>query len=476
MNYFTALDRVKESKSWFLLLTMSLVLVTLSLFIIDEKISISFIGLLIGLVFLFILLRHPIYTSLINIFVSVCGFFLVNRLLGLKSAPMGLVIDAMNFIAIALLFVRGQLKGGKTVVGVFFLLWLVYCFIELLNPSVISRSAWFLAFRIVIGFVVPFFIYYTFFKTKKHGLKMVLNTWIICLTINALYTLYQEFAGYPPWDYALVTSSEKIYKLLFTFGRFRKIGTMVSPTASGVSLAINAILCLSFFFKKEFNLAKKILFLILFFLSTWAMLYTGTRTATVVWIIGIIFYTILTRERLLIYASIFMFFIVLPFMVATNRGGNAFKVMSTAFSGSEDPSMKVRLDNQLLLRQYLFDNPLGYGLGSTGAIGKKYTPNTFMANFPPDSEHVKIVIEYGVIGLILWMLFQFSIINNGIKSMQTFDEGSDQSNLMKASVAIGIILVVAQYPQEILILTAPKQAFALFCAILCLRKEDNIEI
>jgi len=57
---------------------------------------------------------------------------------------------------------------------------------------------------------------------------------------------------------------------------------------------------------------------------------------------------------------------------------------STAFSGSEDPSMNIRLRNRELIRFYIQSNPVGYGLGGTGYLGNKYTPNTFIGTFATD--------------------------------------------------------------------------------------------
>jgi O-antigen ligase len=66
-----------------------------------------------------------------------------------------------------------------------------------------------------------------------------------------------------------------------------------------------------------------------------------------------------------------------------------------------NPSLQTRLNNQAKLKVYLATRPIGGGLGSAGNWGKRFSPNTFLANTATDSWYVAIWAEMGIVGLIL---------------------------------------------------------------------------
>ncbi|MFX8581962.1 hypothetical protein ABTM27_21125, partial [Acinetobacter baumannii] len=53
-------------------------------------------------------------------------------------------------------------------------------------------------------------------------------------------------------------------------------------------------------------------------------------------------------------------------------------------------------------------------MGSTGEWGKKFAPNSYLANFPPDSGYVRTTVELGYVGLALFCILMFVIIKTGI--------------------------------------------------------------
>jgi O-antigen ligase len=98
--------------------------------------------------------------------------------------------------------------------------------------------------------------------------------------------------------------------------------------------------------------------------------------------------------------------------------------MRTAVHLTEDPSFQVRLQNQKILKSYMADKPFGAGIGTSEYWGKKFSPNTFLANIATDSLYVKIWVETGIIGLfiwlvlILWIIFRGAYLINKIKDKQ----------------------------------------------------------
>ncbi|WP_158233269.1 O-antigen ligase [Reichenbachiella sp. 5M10] len=375
-------------------------------------------------------------------------------------------MEGLNFLALFVLLFRGKLSGHQQRIGGLLLLWLLLCFIELFNPFAASRGAWFHAIRQVVNNIIPFFIIYSILLYQKKSINYLLGTWVLFTTLAALYTLVQEFGGYPPWDYNYIARDENAMSLINTFGRMRKISFFSGPMENGVVLAFNGVMCLGLAFQRGMKMWHKYGYLVLSMLSAWAMIYTGTRTATVMFVAGAAIYVILSRRRELLLYTAFVTCMLVAYIAVTG-GGQALYVMTTAFNPDEDPSMQVRYNNQMRLRTYLVRSPIGYGLGSTGYLGMKYSPHTFLGSFPPDSELVRIVIETGFIGLALWLYINFYAIKRSLDSLKIrVDDFSD--NFRMVLVALLFMFLLGQYPQEIMNIGSLKILFALCLAYISL--------
>ena len=91
------------------------------------------------------------------------------------------------------------------------------------------------------------------------------------------------------------------------------------------------------------------------------------------------------------------------------QGNYQIRRMRSAFDPN-DPSLQVRLENQRNLKTYLASRPFGGGLGSSGNWGKRFSPNTFLANTATDSWYVAIWAEQGIVGLLLHLFILFYVL------------------------------------------------------------------
>lgn len=427
------------------------VLIGVSLFIVFVSNAIGFmplalvIGLVVGIILIVLSYYQPRYNLPILLAV---GFLipLLTRVFWLYSVPLGLLNEVLVVIMMVTLTVNGKISGIKSFTGILLLAWFAFLVIEMINPNAASRVAGFLGIRSFIPLLLGYFILYSSINTKRDALTFI-KGWFILDLLCGLYGLYQEFFGLPSYDYLYATFDEKIYSLLFTWGRIRKFSFFFSPTEFGIVMAITGMAALSaFFFAK--NKAGKIFAAATALVCLWSMLYTGSRTAMVLVPAGLLFLILITFNRKVILLSVFIGVAGAAFMFKPG-GSSAVYVMSTAFSGAKDPSMNVRLVNQQIIRSFIHSKPIGFGLGSTGYLGKKYSPYTFVGSFPPDSEYVKIAIETGWLGLLLWCLFlAFSFGYSANVYFRVRDP--DWRAFIVLSMVTQLLFVVAFYPQEIL--------------------------
>jgi O-antigen ligase len=196
----------------------------------------------------------------------------------------------------------------------------------------------------------------------------------------------------------------------------------------------------------------------------WALIYTGSRTSTIIVPIGVFFVTFLLLKRNVLIA--FGVGCVLAAGVILKPSGNqALFIMLTALEGKDDPSLNVRLENQQLIQRYVKEAPIGYGLGSTGDIGRRFSPGSFIGSFPPDSEYVKIAVETGWIGLFIWCTLQFLFFRRGVIFYFRI-KNSTSKYLIAVPISLLFMNIVAQYPQELLRMQVMAMLFAISLAII----------
>lgn len=153
------------------------------------------------------------------------------------------------------------------------------------------------------------------------------------------------------------------------------------------------------------NRALSTYYIIVAFIATYTLFLTGTRGAIIVPLAGLALYTIISKQAKTMVAGGLMLISVYIFFAFTMIGQNNSMIrrMRTAFSPSKDASLNVRKENQRKLGEYLKYRPFGEGLGLSGdGLGVKVSKR-FTTSIPTDSWYVKIWVETGVIGLVLYM-------------------------------------------------------------------------
>ena len=153
------------------------------------------------------------------------------------------------------------------------------------------------------------------------------------------------------------------------------------------------------------NKAFKIYYAIVAIASLYAMMLSGTRGAIIVPLAGLALYTVISKQtRSILIGTISLTLIYIFFAFTMIGQGNAtIRRMRTAFKPNEDASYIVRKENQKRLKEYLKYKPFGEGLGLSGdGLGAKVSKR-FTTSIPTDSWYVKIWVETGVVGLILYM-------------------------------------------------------------------------
>lgn len=384
--------------------------------------------------------RHNVF------FLLACSFFLpfLIKAFGLFDIPVGNALQALCIIILLTLTLNKRIGGIKTFPGILLSIWVGFLILELANPIATSRIAGIAALRGLMPLICSFFITYSSIESKKDA-YVFLTGWFILSVLAGLYGLYQEFFGLPGFDFAWATFDPELYGALFTWGRLRKFSFFFSPSEFGMimSLASIAGLITALYVSKNY---LKVLGWITFVICAWAMMYTGSRTAMIMMPVGLIVFALIALDKKALVMVVVMMFGGAALMIKGASSG-ALYVMATAFSGTDDPSMNVRIRNQAIIRSYIRENPIGFGLGSNSYLGQKYSPHTFVGNFPPDSEYVKIAIETGWFGLLLFCSMMALFFGYGVKVyFRTRDP--EWRIIVTVCLVVFFMMIVGLYPQE----------------------------
>ena len=146
----------------------------------------------------------------------------------------------------------------------------------------------------------------------------------------------------------------------------------------------------------------------------------------------------------------------------------------TAFRPNNDDSYKLRKANQKRIQPYILSHPVGGGLGATGTWGQKFAPGSYLANFPPDSGYIRVAVELGWLGLILFCVMMFTFIKTGINYYYQIKD----PELKTYCLALTLIIFaynIANFPQEALVQYPSNIYFSLEVALLTVLYRLDLE-
>ncbi|RQW82710.1 MAG: O-antigen ligase domain-containing protein [Methylococcus sp.] len=438
------------------------------------------VGIFISLIFVFICYTNPWNGFVVIFLFSFFGFHLARLFFSLGiNIPTGLISDFLIYATFLGLF-KGNVSlkdrvndFTKNSVIVYLLIIYGYFAIQVFNPNAFSFDGWFQGFRKILSTLFLLFISFNVFDSVAK-IKKYVRLFFISAFLVGLYGCIQEWFGLFDFEIDWLYSDPHGVGLAFIDGDFRKFSTMSDPAAFSISMAASGV----FFLIILTGIKKKHLIFITVLgisLMLTGMSYSGTRTANVMVVAGIILYILLTINQ----RSTWIFTLVMSFVFIVLMYGPFYNPtiarFRTTFSFQEDPSYNVREMNRKSIQFYIHSHPIGGGIGTTGGTGKTYHPGHRLAGFQPDNGYLKKALEIGPIGLINYLVFYFLILMVGING---FFSSKDVVNkiLFSASICTLYCLFIGEYAQKALGQISDMVIFYPIIAIMIrLRKYESID-
>lgn len=444
--------------------------------------AVAKLGVVLGVLILLLIIGLPIIFGVIfypqfgvtTLIVSAYLIMWVGRMNITGNFPLGTLMDGLELLLILGIFIQqkkhSQWALFKGPIAFMILVWIFYNLIEVINPTAESRLAWVYTIRSVAIIMLTFFVFLYNIKTIAF-IKFILKVWLVLTVFAALYAYKQQFFGFTSFEEAYLYSDPRIEELLFIGGQWRKFSIFTDPVAFSYNMVVSGLLCVGLL-TGPLSLLKKGILVCLIFLFFSSMLFSGTRGAFVLPPVALVMFAILKfNKQVMIGSSVIgVIFIAVIFMPTSNPTLIRFQ---TAFRPSDDASFNVRKINQKKIQPFIQSHPLGGGLGSTGIWGERFSPNSFLASFPPDSGYVRVAVENGWLGLLVFCTLIFVILKEGIKNYYTIKDPTLKS------ICLSMILIIfayhiGNYPQEAIVQFPSNTLFYLVTALIVITKRlDN---
>ncbi|WP_373514957.1 O-antigen ligase family protein [Persicitalea sp.] len=380
--------------------------------------------------------------------------------------PVGTVMDGLEWLLVlGTILARRRVTGpsvfGSTI-GFIILVWVLYTVLQVLNPWAASKMAWLYTVRTVGAVTLMYFVFVANIDSVKY-LRMLIWLWIGLALVGALYGFKQELLGFTPAEFQELISDPKMIDLLFIDGHWRKYSIFSDPVAFAYNMVMVALICLSLIQIHKGFLQKSALILIALFCVV-AMLFSGTRGGYVLIPAGFVLFFILRFNRtLLMLAAIGAFAFIILIKIPT--GNPTLYRFQTAFRPTDDPSFNLRTYNQKRIQPYIQQHPFGGGLGATGVWGVRFAPDSFLASFPPDSGYVRVAVEMGWVGLLLFCTLIFIILKKGIDHFFLIRNEELKAYCLAMTIVV-FVLGIGSYPQEAIVQFPSNILFYLAAAII----------
>lgn len=386
-----------------------------------------------------------------------------NRLA--QDIPLGIALDSMILIMMMGLVYRCYRREDwspfNSPISIAVGLWAAMNVFEFFNPIASSRLAWFYVIRPAVGYLLLFFLTLSALKTKKQ-LNSLLFALIAFNTISALWGIYQFFFGYFEWEMAHIIRNDAVH-LVFNDGRWRSIGSVGSPAQYGILMAFTGSIC--FMMIGGFtSWWTRIMLVLAGSAALLALVYSGTRSAFV--IPGFFFFVwVILSGKKRWYAL--MILPIAGLFVLANIETNIYQLqrIQTIFNASEDKSYQIRAQNRAMITPWIIKHPIGGGLGSTGVWGMRFSPHTMLANFPPDSGLIRVAVELGWIGLLIFLNLYGQVIWHGARGYRQMTD--KQLRVITAGITCGVAAILpVEWGQEVVGVYPISILFWLYIAVL----------
>jgi len=339
----------------------------------------------------------------LNYFIPLMGRYMAD------NTSIGLFLDlaiTFNFLVIccSCFWKKPNVKNISTDLILAIVVWLIYCLAEVYNPRLIEYKAWLSSVRSMALYFIFVVLLVQLSVDDMKDVKVILAVWSVLIIVATIKVVYQRYVGWTRGDmHFLYDLDGHITHIIFYGIRYFSIFSDAANYGGSMGMSVVVFLVYGFHTK---NILGKIYWWIIAGMACYGMFLSGTRSALVVPVAGILVYLVLVRNIKTMIPSALGLAFVISILAFTTIGESytAIRRARTIFHHSEDASYIARKDNQRTLRELMKDMPFGNSLGMSAGRAHEYGDYSPVTEIPTDSWFVQLWVEAGVIGVFIYFI------------------------------------------------------------------------
>lgn len=413
-----------------------------------------------------------VFNSYLGLYVLLVMSILVSFLSKIIDLSYGLSLDLL-LVVLSLGVIMKQIRerdmsfaGSPITLPI--LVWVFYNLIQVMNPTAASKLAWLYTVRSMALLILLYFIACHALNSYRR-IILIFKFMLGLGFLSALYGLKQEFFGFTDFELAWLYADPNRFQLIFQWSRMRVFSFFSDPTNYGIYMSYMAVMCFILVTGK-FKIWQKIVLFIAGVCMLLAVGYAGSRTPVVLVPFGLVIFTLLTLKRNIIMVMLLLAMLGSVFVFKSTGSAVLYRIQSAFIPDRSGDTMGVRFDNQKKIKPFIQKHPFGAGLGSVGEWGKRFSPDTFLAKFPPDSGYVRVAVELGWVGYMIYCWLLFMIIRMSIYYYLRVQDGKIKIIYLSITVMM-FMLILASYVQESIVQLPTSIHFYICLAILSRLKD-----
>lgn len=391
----------------FLLLAVGLVTIVIS--IITQKLLIA--AAVISLPLVVIILVYGSRSPRFGFFLyATYSYFFTAIMRYSRQEGLSVVLDILLVYMLITIFFSAirkesniKLSNAINVLTVSYIAWMIFILVQLANPGIRAEGVTLGIRSWILGTFVLYIISSLFADTLK-TLKAGLILFGMFTFIAFLKLLYQKFRWFDAaetewlmqnsWYTHILSSGIRYFSIFSDAGNF------------GAHMGIITIVYSIIGFRTH-DRWLSIFYVSVGVMGAIGMLMSGTRGAIIIPFGGLVLYCLVCKNIKVMIVSVLTGAAMFAFFAFTDIGddNSVIRRMRTAFRPSEDDSYNVRVENRKIIAEYLVRHPWGTGLerGVPRIVRTEGGDLVREDTVPPDSYYVKIWMQTGIIGLILYI-------------------------------------------------------------------------
>lgn len=417
-----------------------------------------------------------IFNIYLGLYVILIMSILVSYLSKIVDLPYGLSLDLL-LVVLALGVIMKQIRErdltfAKNPISLPIAVWVFYNLVQVINPIAASKMAWAFTVRSMALLILLYFIA----SYALNSYRRVINIYKFMLGlgfISALYGLKQEFFGFTNFETVWLHSDPTRFQLIFQWSRMRIFSFFSDPTNYGIYMSYMSVMCFILMLGK-FKIWQKIILGIAGISMLMAIAYAGSRTPVVLVPFGFAVFTLLSLKRNVIIAMGIVGLLGGAFLLKSTGNAVLFRIQSAFMPDRSGDTMSVREENQEKIKPFIQSHPFGGGLGSVGEWGERFSPGSALAGFPPDSGFVRVAVELGWFGYLLYCWLLYVIVSMGIRYYLRV-KNEQMKIIYLAVTTMMFMLILASYVQEAIVQLPTSIHFYVCLAIIARLKDFEAE-